>query len=184
MLKYDTQPYRNNKTVMSNGICPQYIHKNSSQTLQQGLEEYYESNPKITDPRKLPPEFAQILIAHDVSHVILGCDTKMHDEIKLLPLSFWTSDFKFADYLRTNKDPKIRPAIAIMYQDLIKQHGRLWLYSSILLLLLRLLPEVILMWWKTRAARKYYPFLNYEPLLKRSLWEIRREYDLFPLINQ
>ena len=117
---------------------PQYTDRNSTQTLHQGIEEYYQCNPKITDPRSLPPEFAQILIAHDITHVILGCDTDMYDEIKLLPLSFWTSDFKFADYLRVNKNPKIKPAIDIMYNDLIKQHGRLWLYSSILLVLPRL----------------------------------------------
>ena len=85
---------------------PNYTNKYSNQTLQQGLEEYYEINSSITDPRELPPEFAQILLAHDISHVVLGCDTNMYDEIKLLPLGFWTSDFKFGDYIRTRKNPK------------------------------------------------------------------------------
>jgi hypothetical protein len=162
---------------------PKYLNKHSIQTLQQGLEEYYAINSNITDPRKLPPEFAQILLAHDITHVVLGCDTNMYDEIKLLPLSFWTSDFKFSDYLNTRKDPKIRPAIDIMYYDLIKQHG-LWLYSSILFVLPRLLPEVIVIWFKTRGTRKYYPFLDYQPLLHRSLLEIRQEFNLLPLIKK
>jgi hypothetical protein len=162
---------------------PNYTDKYSNQTLQQGLEEYYAINSSITDPRELPPEFAQILLAHDISHVVLGCDTNMYDEIKLLPLSFWTSDFKFSDYIRTRKDPKIRPAIDIMYDDLIKQHGVLWLYSSILFVLPRLLPEVITIWFKTRGTRKYYPFLNYEFLLNRPLLEIRQDFDLLPFIN-
>lgn len=168
---------------MSKRSRPRYIDKNSIQTLRQGLEEYYALNPDVTDPRELPPEFAQILLAHDVSHVILGCDTHMYDEIKLLPLSFWTSDFKFSDYLRTNRDPMIKPAINIMYDDLIKQHGLLWLYSSIFLVLPQLLPEVIVMWFKTRGSRKYYPFLDYEPLFDISLLEIRQEFDLLPLIK-
>ena len=133
--------------------------------------------------QKLPPEFAKILLAHDVTHVILGCDTNMYDEIKLLPLSFWTSDFKFGDYIRTRQDPKIRPAIDIMYDDLIEQHGVLWLYSSILFVLPLLLPEVIVIWFKTRGARKYYPFLNYESLLDRSLLEIRQEFNLLEFIK-
>ncbi|PSB05710.1 hypothetical protein C7B62_24595 [Pleurocapsa sp. CCALA 161] len=162
---------------------PKYLNKHSIQTLQQGLEEYYEINFSITDPRELPPEFAQILLAHDVTHVVLGCDTNMYDEIKLLPLSFWTSDFKFGDYLNTRKDPKIRPAIDIMYHDLIKQHGVLWLYCSILFILPRLLPEVIIIWFKTRSTRKYYPFFDYDSLLKRSLLEIRQEFNLLPLIK-
>lgn len=168
---------------MNKSTRPQYTNRNSTQTLQQGLEEYYAVNPNVTDPRKLPPEFAKILIAHDVSHVLLGCDTKMYDEIKLLPLGFWTSNFKFGDYIRTRKDPKIKPAIDIMYNDLINQHGKLWLYSSILFVLPRLLPEIIYIWSKTRGQRKYYPFLDYEPLLERSLWNIRQEYDLLPFIR-
>ncbi|MGL5940442.1 MAG: hypothetical protein ACRC2S_08660 [Waterburya sp.] len=168
---------------------PNYTDKNSTQTLQEGLEEYYAINPEITDPRELPPAFAKILIAHDVSHVILGCDTDMYDELKILPLSFWTSDFKFSDYIRTRKDPKIKPAIDIMYDDLIKQHGILWLYSSILLVLPRLLPEIIKIWWQTRGREKFYPFLESEAwrdypsgtLRDRSLLEIRQEYDLFSI---
>lgn len=162
---------------------PKYINKHSTQSLKQGLEEYYEINSSITNPRELPPGFAQILLAHDITHVVLGCDTNMYDEIKLLPLSFWTSDFKFGDYIRTRQDPKIRPAIDIMYNDLIKQHGILWLYSSILFVLPRLLPEIIIIWFKTRGTRKYYPFLDHESLLNRSLLEIRQEFNLLPLIK-
>lgn len=157
---------------------PQYTDRNSTQTLQAGLEEYYALNPSITDPRELPPEFAKILIAHDVSHVVLGCDTDMYDELKLLPLSFWTSDFKFADYISTRQDPKIQPAIDIMYDDLIKQQGVLWLYSSILFVLPRLLPEITRIWLQTRTRKKFYPFLEYESWRDRSLLEIRQEYNL------
>ncbi|WP_088242641.1 hypothetical protein [Calothrix rhizosoleniae] len=168
---------------MSKRSRPEYTNQHSTQTLQQGLEEYYKNNPSITDPRELPPEFAQILLAHDISHIVLGCDTDMYDEIKLLPLSFWTSDFKFGDYIRTRNDPKIRPAIDIMYNDLIKQHGVLWLYTSILFVLPRLLPEILTIWFKTRGTRKYYPFLDYKSLLNCSLLEIRQEFDLLPFIK-
>ena len=168
---------------MNKRFPPQYVDKRSTQTLQQGLEEYYEVNSSITNPKELPPKFAKILLAHDVCHVVLGCDTNMYDEIKLLPLSFWTSDFKFEDYLNTRKDPTIKPAIDIMYDDLIEQHGFLWLYCSIVFVLPRLLPEIVFIWFKTRGERKHYPFLNYKFLLDRSLFDIRREFDLFPLIK-
>jgi hypothetical protein len=177
---YETVSYR---ITMKKRSHPQYCYQDSTQTLQQGLEEYYQLNPQITDPRQITPEFAKILLAHDVSHVILGCDTNMYDEIKLLPLSFWTSDFKFKDYIHTRKDPKIRPAIDIMYDDLIRQHGVLWLYGSILVVLPRLLPEAIAIWRKTRGTRKYYPFLNYQSLSDRFLLEIRQEFDLLTFIR-
>lgn len=164
-------------------MSSQRSYKYSNQTLQQGLKEYYEINSSITNPRELPPEFSQILLAHDISHVVLGCDTNMYDEIKLLPLSFWTSDFKFGDYIRTLENPKIRPAIDIMYNDLIEQHGVLWLYSSILFVLPRLLPEIVTIRLKTRNRKKYYPFLNYQSLLDRSLLDIRTEFGLLPFFE-
>ena len=69
-----------------------------------------------------------------------------------------------------------------MYDDLIEQHG-LWLYSFILLALPLLIPNLAFIWFKTRGGRKYYPFLNYEPLLNRSLFDIRQEFGLLSLIK-
>jgi hypothetical protein len=155
-----------------------YTNKNSTQTLRQGLEEYYRLNPNLTDPRELPQEFARILLAHDVSHITFGCDTGMYDELKLLPLTWWASDYKFCDHVRTVQDPSIRPAINIMYDDLIKEHGVLWLYSSIFFVLPQLLPELISMWLKTRKRLRYVPFLNFEALLDKQLLDIRKEFDL------
>ncbi len=168
---------------MSQRPRPHYTDKNSTQTVREGLEEYYAENPNVTNPRELPPEFAKILLAHDVSHIVYGCDTDMYDELKLLPLTWWTSNYKFRDHLRTIQDPTISPAIGVMYDDLLKQYGLLWLYGSILLVLPRLLPELIVMWFKTRQRQRFVPFLNFEPLLERSLLDIRHEFDLLPFFK-
>lgn len=164
---------------MTKQIRPKYTDKNSSQTLREGLEEYYAANQSVTQPDTMPPDFAKILLAHDVSHVILGCDTNMYDELKLLPLTFWTSDFKFRDYLKHRQNP----AVDVMYQDMIKQHGILWLYSSIFLVLPRLLPEIVVIWFKTRKFRKYYPFFDYQPLLEQSLLDIRLCFGLLEFVK-
>lgn len=168
---------------MSKRPCPRYTDKNSTQTLEEGLEEYYAVNPNLTDPRELSPEFAKVMQAHDVSHIIFACDTGMYDEIKLLPLTWWASNYKFRDHLRTLKDPTINSAVSIMYDDLVKQHGVLWLYGSILVVLPRLLPELTVVWFKTRARQRFVPFLDFEPLLNRSLLDIRQEFDLLPFIK-
>jgi hypothetical protein len=160
-----------------------YKDKHSTQTLQQGLDEYYALSPNVTNPKELPPEFSKIMLAHDASHVIYACDTGMYDELKLLPLIWWTSDYKFRDHLQTLKDPTISPAIRIMYDDLIKQHGVLWLYSSIFLTLPQLLPELTQIWLKNRQRKSYVPFLNFAPLLERSLLDIRQEFNLLTLIK-
>lgn len=79
---YGTVSYRNE--IMSQS--PRYMDKASTQTLREGLTEYYALNPHMTPPETQPSEFAKILLAHDVGHVIYGCDTGMYDELKILPL--------------------------------------------------------------------------------------------------
>lgn len=158
---------------------PHYANKASIQTLREGLAEYYSLNPHITDPATQPLDFARILRAHDVGHVIYGCDTGMYDELKILPLFWWTSECTFQRF----REMRNTPAVDVMYEDMIKEKGTLWLYSSILKVLPRVILELIPIWFKTRSRQKLLPFLDFEPLMDRSLLDIRQEYDLLPLFQ-
>jgi hypothetical protein len=158
---------------------PRYMDKQSTQTLQEGLVEYYALNPHVTDPATQPSEFAKILLAHDVGHVIYGCDTGMHDELKILPLFWWTSECTFQTYLKM----KNSPAVDVMYEDMIKEKGIFWLYRSVLKVLPGVILELIPIWFKTRNRQKLVPFPEFEPLLDRSLLDIRKEFDLLPLLE-
>ncbi|MBV6624587.1 MAG: hypothetical protein KI793_16900 [Rivularia sp. (in: Bacteria)] len=158
---------------------PKYTDKNSIQTVKEGLEEYYKINSDLTNPNTQPSDFGAILLAHDVGHVIYGCDTNMYDELKLLPLSWWTSECTFGEYLKMRKNP----AVDVMYDDLIKRHGVIWLYVSILLVLPRLFPKLVSIWFKTRNHQNRVPFLNFESLLNRSLLEVRKEFGILDYIN-
>jgi hypothetical protein len=158
---------------------PRYMDKHSTQTLQQGLDEYYALNPHLTPPHTQPAEFAQILLAHDVGHVIYGCDTSMYDELKILPLFWWTSECSFQRF----REMRNTPAVDVMYEDMIKQKGALWLYGAILSVIPLLIPELISIWFRTRKRKNRVPFLEFEPLLSRSLLEIRQEFDLLQFIK-
>jgi hypothetical protein len=158
---------------------PRYLDKNSTQTLQEGLAEYYALNPHVTLPETQQPEFAKVLQSHDIGHVVYGCDTGMYDELKLLPLFWWTSECTFRIYLQM----KNSPAVDVMYADMIKEKGVLWLYGAVLRVLPALIPALIPIWFKTRNRQKLLPFLEFEPLLDRTLLDIRQEYDLLPFIK-
>jgi hypothetical protein len=158
---------------------PRYLDKNSTQTLQEGLAEYYAFNPHVTSPATQQPEFAKVLQSHDIGHVVYGCDTGMYDELKLLPLFWWTSECTFRIYLQM----KNSPAVDVMYADMIKEKGVLWLYGAVLRVLPTLIPALIPIWCKTRNRQKLLPFLVFEPLLDRTLLDIRQEYDLLPFIR-
>lgn len=159
---------------------PRYKDKSSTQTLREGIDEYYLLNPHVTLPETQPPEFAKVLRAHDASHVIYGCDTGMYDELKLLPLSWWTSTCTFQRYL----EMRDTPAATAMYNDLIREKGALWLYRTVLKVLPTLLPELTSIWVKVRErSAERVPFLEFEPLLDRSILDIRQEFELFPFIQ-
>ena len=158
---------------------PQYMNSNSIQTLREGLLEYYALNPNVTPPETQPAEFGKILYAHDVGHVVYGCDTGMFDELKILPLFWWTSECTFGTYLKM----KDSPAVDVMYADMIREKGVLWLYGAVLRVLPTLIPTLIPIWFKTRKRQKLLPFLEFEPLLDRSLLDIRQEFDLLQLIK-
>lgn len=158
---------------------PRYMDKTSTQTLREGLAEYYALNPHVTDPATQPLDFAGILRAHDVGHVIYGCNTGMFDELKILPLFWWTSECTFQTYLKMRNSP----AVDVMYADMIKEKGAFWLYGAVLRVLPGVILELISIWFKTRHRRKLLPFLDFEPLLDRSLLEIRQEFDLLPLLK-
>ncbi len=158
----------------------QYLDKDSTQTLREGIAEYYACNPHVTLPDTQPEAFAKVLSAHDTLHVIYGLDTSMYDELKLLPLSWWTSKCSFQDYLRM----KNTPAVDVMYKDMVRTKGALWLYTAVLRTLPRLVPNLLSIWVKTRMWPKRVPFFDYEPLLDRSLLEIRQDYGLCQFIRR
>jgi hypothetical protein len=78
---------------------------------------------------------------------------------------------------------KNSPAVDVMYADMIKDKGVLWLYSAVLKVLPPLILELIPIWLKTRNRQKRVPFLEFEPLLDRSLLDIRKEFDLLQFIQ-
>ncbi|MEN8445676.1 MAG: hypothetical protein ABG776_11760 [Cyanobacteria bacterium J06555_13] len=156
-----------------------YMDKHSTQTLREGLAEYYALNPHVTNPTTQPSDFAKILQAHDVGHVIYACDTEMYDELKILPLFWWTSECTFQKYL----EMKSSPAVDVMYEDMIKEKGVLWLYGAILRVLPGVILELIPIWFKARNRQKLLPFLEFEPLLDRSLVDIRQEFNLLQFIK-
>jgi hypothetical protein len=43
--------------------------------------------------------------------------------------------------------------------------------------------ELVPIWFKTRNRQKLLPFLEFEPLLDRSLLDIRQEFNLVPFIK-
>lgn len=103
----------------------------------------------------------------------------MYDELKILPLFWWTSECTFQRF----REMRNTLAVDVMYEDMIREKGVLWLYGAVLMVLPPLIPELVSIWFKTRARLKRLPFLEFHSLLDLSLLDIRQEYDLLPLLK-
>src|SRR5579872_961659 len=85
-----------------------YRRQDSSQTLAEGLEEYYARNVgRVARPETLAPGSAELFRSHDLCHVIFGLDTTLGDEgmadIRTL-LSCDVGWRRYAEYL--TRDPE------------------------------------------------------------------------------
>ena len=161
------------------GQRPCYTNKNTTQTLREGLEEHYALNCRITLPETMPPELAKILQSHDVAHVIYGCDTGIYDELKLLLLSSLTSECSNDCFSVMRKTP----AVEVIYGDVIREKGVLWLGLRVLKVIPSFIPELISIYFKTRLRNKRVPLLEFPSWLERSVNDIRQEFDLLELLK-
>jgi len=74
----------------------QFETPHSTQTLVEGLTEYFAANPDLKrESDLLAPEAKQFFLSHDIVHVLYGCGTSMPDEaiVKLSSLFGTTGGF-------------------------------------------------------------------------------------------
>lgn len=163
----------------------QYTEKQSTQTLQQGMEEYFKANPQITYPDRMRADFSKLLMSHDITHVVFGYDTDMCDEWRLFFFTFFVSTYTFKDYVRAYQDwlaDRKDPAVSALLNDVMEgQNAFIW-YSWAVISLLLVLPEIVVMWFQTRGHQKYWSYYEYEPMFERSLLDIRQEFSLLGFI--
>lgn len=57
-----------------------YQHQHSTQTLQQGLDEYFAAHPSLLRSGDLSAEAQLFFRCHDTVHVLYGCSTSLPDE--------------------------------------------------------------------------------------------------------
>ena len=75
----------------------QFESPDTTQTLAEGLAEYFAFNPMLKrDSNLLSPEARQFFRSHDVVHVVYGCGTTMPDEaiVKLVSIFGTTGGLK------------------------------------------------------------------------------------------
>ncbi|MEM7411961.1 MAG: hypothetical protein AAF430_17155 [Myxococcota bacterium] len=145
---------------------PRYAEQNSSQSLREGLAEYYARNPDILDPAELPAGAEALFRQHDAGHVVFGCDTSLRGETLIDTWTLVGSTLGVRGYLEYLKQPQVNQ----IFSD--AGYGRIAMES------LRCLPDVVRVLVRSRRLSSRWPWEAYDDHLDRPLDEIRREFNI------
>ncbi len=140
--------------------------QDSTQTLEQGLTEYFHSNPFLKrDDDLLSLEAKQFFRAHDVVHVLYGCGTTMPDEAVV----------KLSSLLGTTGGLAVLRGYA--NHETLDIYTKLPFGSTVLALLAS--PYLILrtLWRCSRQTRRW-PWVEHQAYLHTPLNEIRSEFGI------
>lgn len=144
-----------------------YQQQDSHQTLQQGLEEYYANIPGLIVPENTEDkETAKMLSRHDVTHVIFGCSTAIEDEFLCDTWTIFGSTVSLSKYFEYMKYPET--------QQIFKEVG----YLKLIWIGIKILPEIIKVYLRTRKMAKKWSWEDYKKYLDRDLKDIRQEFNI------
>ncbi len=148
---------------------PKYLDATSTQTLRDGLDEYYAVNSGLLDPDGLESEVAEAFRRHDIGHVVFGCDTSLRGEALIDTWTIFGASVGLRGYLQYFRYPQVNQIFA--------EAG----YLRITLESLRCLPDLLRVIARSRRQRAKWPWDGYESQLDRELCEIRREFNIRPV---
>lgn len=151
------------------GIRGDYQHPDSTQTLREGLAEYYRVNPGLVVPSTLTnAKSASFFHCHDCTHVVFGTHTGALDESVNDMLTMFGVDLRFREYLTGF-------AATSEAKSIFKAYASVSLLARMTWWTLKLLPKL----WRTgRQMTQKWPWNPSDELLDRPLCVLRAQYNI------
>ncbi len=145
-----------------------YQRKDTTQSLREGLVEYYEVNPGLSNPEQIEEQkAARYFHNHDCTHVVFGTHTGALDEGVNDLMTFFGVDVSVFGYISGFLSTQESKEIIKSYEGPSA--------VDVTFRTLRLLPKV----WRTcRAMKRKWPWDPPEHLYDRRLVDIRAEYGI------
>ncbi len=140
--------------------------QNSTQTLVEGLAEYFAANPFLKrDDGLISPEAKQFFRSHDIVHVLYGCGTTMLDEavVKLSSLMGTTAGLSV---LR-----------GYTHHETLDIYTKLPLGSTLLALLSAPYLIIRTLWRCSRQTQRW-PWVEHQQFLDMPLNEVREKFGI------
>ncbi len=144
-----------------------YLVQDCDISLKEALDRYYAQNPGFYQPNKLDDDFRKIFFAHDVCHIIFGCDTSLVGEAKVEQWTIHSTDFNLKEYVDTILGTEATlpgaseiPILQITVQGILN------------------IPVLIKIYLRAKRVKTKWNFYNYSIYLDRSIGEIRKEFNI------
>lgn len=138
----------------------------STQTLAQGLAEYFAANPSLKrQDSLLSPEAREFFRSHDIVHVLYGCDTTMPDEAVV----------KLSSLFGTTGGARILRGYA--NHETLDMYTKLPLGGTLLALLVSPYLIVRTIWRCARQSRRW-PWTENQQYMETPLVELRSRFGI------
>jgi hypothetical protein len=155
-------------TAATPGIRGRYQDPETTMTLREGLAEYYQVNPGLSNPANITNEKSTAYFRnHDTTHVVFGTNTAILDEAVNDMLTIFGVDIRLRDYFWGFFATDEAKTIAKEFR-VVPVLSALWHTA-------RLMPKI---WRHSRAMTKKWPWAAPGALMDRPLREIREEYGI------
>lgn len=142
-----------------------YQQQHSTQTLAEGIAEYYSTNSVLIEGRSVSASAHEFFRCHDAVHVVFGCDTSLSDEaIVKIGSIFGTSEG--VKVLRGYRLPESQE----IYRELSIPEILITAVKSVFLV-----PRTL---WRCARMNQRWPWSDFNSHLDSTLTDIRREYGI------
>ncbi len=143
-----------------------YQEQEAPLSLQAGLEEYRSGFTGLLDESELPSRAARFFRAHDICHVVFGCDTSVPQEAMADTWSVFGTSLGFGTYLDYLRLPQAN--------NIFRQVG----YGRTAWETLRVSPRLVQVMIRARQMTRPWPFWDNNQYLDVPLKKIREEFNI------
>ncbi len=142
-----------------------FERQDSTQTLAEGIAEYYAANPGLARGRGMSPEAQRFFRCHDAAHVVFGCGMALDDEAAVKIASI----FGTTEGLQVLKGYRLHESLQI-YRRIPLRAALASVARSVLVV-----PRALL---RCLRQRSRWPWAEFEPYLGVTLREIRQKFGI------
>ena len=148
-----------------------YKKQNCSLTLQEGLDEYYESSDPMI--KEYADKYGSFLVNHDLTHVIFGLGTSLKEESMLDTCTLWATDITWKQIYEYSFNKDLRQ----LTKDLVSDIGG---WFVVLKGVLKAIPfKIKIIFTRVPEVKKKWPYDGVtQKMLSQPIVNLRKEYGI------